>query len=434
MSEGILSAEGFVAHVRTATDFFPAGARLEADLITGTEGSVEGYVNQVARVRDVDTGRSVIAKQLLPYVRRIPELTGGIPLSMRRTSIEAGSFQLYNQLIPGSAPEVYSSDPVVNINVMEDLTALRLVRFEFARLRQFPKFGTQVGTFLAAKAFHTSDLFLPTDVRLAMTSAFTTPDFREMYERAFFNLGFLHPVAADEPLRADLEAFRTDPAVVSAVLELRDTYLNRTDCLIHGDFHTSNVLVNADRTTVIDGEAASFGPASYDIGTLLGNMIVSCLSLQVLPDVTTAQIIEYEDYLIDVVRQVFTAYESEFTRLWRTKARPELRPVDDLREHLLRRTLQEAAGYAAIISFDHSQSAGTSYDFRRVTDRAARALGQRLVLTTARRLLSDRHKFTSVTDITDLFKRVKTAYRMSLDIADRVRSDLARSELPAMPS
>ncbi len=420
MSDGILTAEGFIAHVRATTDFFPAAARLEAHLITGTDGSVEGYVNQVARVTDVDTGRSVIAKQLLPYVRRAPELSGAVPLSLRRASIEAASFALYNQLLPGSAPVIYSSDPAAAVNVMEDLSALKLVRFELARLRQFPLFGAQVGRFLAAKAFHTSDVFLPTEVRLAMTSAFTTPDFREMYERAFFSLAFFLPVSSDEPLRAELDAFRTDPAVVAAVLELRDTYLNRTDCLIHGDFHTSNLLVNAERTAVIDGEAASFGPASYDLGTLLGNLIVSCLSLQVLPGVTASQVIEYEDFLIDTVRTVFTTYEAEFTRLWQTKARPELRASDEFRSRLVRRTLQEAAGYASIIAFDHCQGMGTSYDFRRVTDRSARAMGQRLVLVTARRLLAERHNFTRVDDVTDIFKRVKRAYRLAVDIADQV--------------
>ena len=52
------------------------GVSVPGELVT-----VECFT-EIARVRDVATGRSVIARQLLPYARRIPELSGN-QLSLR---------------------------------------------------------------------------------------------------------------------------------------------------------------------------------------------------------------------------------------------------------------------------------------------------------------------------------------------------------------
>ena len=44
-------------------------------------------------------------------------------------------------------------------------------------------------------------------------------------------------------LLEEIKEFRTDPRVLSRVKTLRQSFLNQTDCLCHGDFSCSNILV-----------------------------------------------------------------------------------------------------------------------------------------------------------------------------------------------
>lgn len=421
----ILTAEEFVAHVRNRIDRFAPNAPLRAELISGTDGSAEGYVNQVARVLDQATGDSVMVKQTLPFVRRAVDLTygkhgvisqHGIPLE--RSSLEVEAFELWNGLMPHSAPVVYDHDPERRITIMEDLTSMKLARFEFSRLREFPNFGRQIGEFLGRNAFFTSDFTLASGDRLMLARRFMKPAFDEMYERAFFDWPYFsgRTDPGDAPIQAELDAFIGDPKVRTAILGLRHTMMNRMQSLIHRDFHTSNIFVNAERITVIDGEAAGWGPPSYDMGTLIGNLINSCLSLQLRDEVTWPEKIVYEDYLIDVVRQIVTGFNDTFTQAWQQHAKDELRKTPEYLDWLLTQTLQEAAGYSAIIAIDMSTGPGLCYEFRSLPPHN-RATAQRLTIFTARELMTRRETFTSVKQITDLFKQIKNAYRISDSIA-----------------
>lgn len=45
--------------------------------------------------------------------------------------------------------------------------------------------------------------------------------------------------------------------------------------MIHGDLHTGSIMVTRDSTQVIDPEFSFYGPMGFDIGALLGNLIMA---------------------------------------------------------------------------------------------------------------------------------------------------------------
>ena len=49
----------------------------------------------------------------------------------------------------------------------------------------------------------------------------------------------------------------------------------RAQALIHGDLHTSSVMVTSESTQVIDPEFAFYGPMGFDVGAFLGNLILA---------------------------------------------------------------------------------------------------------------------------------------------------------------
>ena len=52
-------------------------------------------------------------------------------------------------------------------------------------------------------------------------------------------------------------------------------FCERAQALIHGDLHTSSVMVTRDSTQVIDPEFGFYGPMGYDIGAFVGNLILA---------------------------------------------------------------------------------------------------------------------------------------------------------------
>ena len=45
--------------------------------------------------------------------------------------------------------------------------------------------------------------------------------------------------------------------------------------MIHGDLHTGSIMVTATETRVIDPEFAFYGPMGFDIGAVIGNLLLA---------------------------------------------------------------------------------------------------------------------------------------------------------------
>jgi 5-methylthioribose kinase len=62
---------------------------------------------------------------------------------------------------------------------------------------------------------------------------------------------------------------------VDAVSELGSLYLEDGDCLLHGDFYPGSWVSSSDDVWVIDPEFCFFGPGEFDIGILIGHLLLA---------------------------------------------------------------------------------------------------------------------------------------------------------------
>ncbi|KAI3774690.1 hypothetical protein L1987_49250 [Smallanthus sonchifolius] len=76
-------------------------------------------------------------------------------------------------------------------------------------------------------------------------------------------------------LDADAEAVRNDKVLKLEVAQLKSKFCEQTQALIHGDLHTSSVMVTQDSTQVIDPEFAFYGPMGFDFGAFIGNLFLA---------------------------------------------------------------------------------------------------------------------------------------------------------------
>ena len=65
-------------------------------------------------------------------------------------------------------------------------------------------------------------------------------------------------------------ALRRPPFAAAQVL-----FTERAQALLHGDLHTGSVLASAETTHVIDAEFAAYGPLAFDVGKVIGNLLLA---------------------------------------------------------------------------------------------------------------------------------------------------------------
>jgi 5-methylthioribose kinase len=418
----LLNPQQAVEFVQRNTTLFPKEAELDVTEISNNQLSVEGYVNSIYRIKDRKSEESVVFKQFRHYLKDMEEINLGQPLPLARMKVEIEAFRLWNAICPGSVPEIHAWDEEKAIIIMEDLAPMKLARFELARRKKFPYFAKQVGEFLGKTAFYTSDLYLNSIDKKNLVKRFMNPEYRELLERIIFDRFFFH--SPEEPLnpeiQEDIQGLLSDERILLEILKLKDTYMIRAQSLIHNDFHTANIFLGADRMKVFDGEGSFIGPTAYDIGELFGSLILSCMSLQVVDDITLSEKIDYEDYLLRTMEEIHHEFERTFSEAWDNHVKPEYRKSSAYKDDYLKRILQEAAGYAACLALSRIYDLGMSYDFSRIQDLHQRAVGQRLLIQSARQLILDRERFARIEDITAMLKQIKTGHKIATVVTEKL--------------
>ena len=96
----------------------------------------DGYVNFIFRVSTEK--EAYVLKQGLPLARMTQE-----PIAMYRNKLEYDSMRIRHTIVPEYTPAVKFQDEENNIFVMEDVSHLKIVRFQFNKNQRFSDFGRQ---------------------------------------------------------------------------------------------------------------------------------------------------------------------------------------------------------------------------------------------------------------------------------------------------
>ena len=219
---------------------------------------------------------SVVVKQALPYVRLVGE---SWPLPLERSWFEYSALTEQARHAPGLTPEVFHFDRAQAMIVMEYLRPHVIMRKGLIGGIRYPRFAGDIAEFLAATLFNTSalagtaathkarvELFAPNTALCKITEdlVFTDP-----YREAPLNR-WTRPW-----LDAEKQAFERDSALKVAAQALKLKFMTSAEALIHGDLHTGSIMVTGEDTRVIDPEFAFIGPMGFDVGAVIGNLLLA---------------------------------------------------------------------------------------------------------------------------------------------------------------
>jgi 5-methylthioribose kinase len=353
----------------------------------------DGNLNLIFRIVSArDRARSVIIKQALPYVRLVGE---SWPLSPERARIESDALALQAQLCPGLTPQLYHYDQTLYLTVMEDLRDAIIMRKGLIAGQRYPNFAGQIAEFLAQTLFKTSDLYLDSAAKKQAVIRFTNPELCKLTEDVIFT----EPYLADAPNNrhnplidpARIAALRANEELLREVRWLKWAFMTRAEALIHGDLHTGSIMVTPERAWVIDPEFAYYGPIGFDVGAVLGNLVIG-YAAQLGHNPDERQRAEYQDLLLQTVAEVWEQFAARFDELWREHD-PAARA--EFRQSFLQALLHDSIGFAACKMIRRVLGVAHVIDLEQIGDPALRARAESWVLAIAERLLLQRATITN---------------------------------------
>ncbi len=370
----------------------------------------DGNLNQVFIVRhESDPKQAVIVKQALPYLRVAGD---SWPLTRERVRFETQALRVYNELTPGLAPQVYDYDETMSLVAMEYLGAHEVMRKPLVARQRFPHFADHISTFMAATLFYTSDLYKTGFEKKTLQAQFINPHLNKIQEDFVYTNPYMEsPENRWNPeLEAEVKAVRANTRLKLAIAEMKDQYMTRGQALIHSDLHTGSIMVNADDTRVIDPEFAFYGPMGFDVGALFSNLVLNALShFAHTPDLQVR--LEYQAYLLDLVRQIWTQFAHKFEALWVANNRGELVPnaywhypggdeaFSQFRQHYLHDLLQDTAGHGACEMLRRMMGIVSVSDIQSIADLKQRAVAERCAIRIGSRWVTERRSINSIEDL-----------------------------------
>jgi 5-methylthioribose kinase len=370
----------------------------------------DGNLNLVFIVRG--EGGSIAVKQALPYVRLVGE---SWPLPLSRSHYERLALTLQARLAPGLVPAVLHHDETLALIAMEFLEPHIIMRKGLVAGISYPRFVEDITTFLARTLFFSSDLAVPAAEKKEGIAAFAG---NHALCKITEDLIFTDPYRIDEQNRwtspwldATAARFREDLELHVAVSRLKLKFMASPEALIHGDLHTGSIMLTERETRVIDPEFAFYGPMGFDIGAVIGNLLMAYLASsghETSPGDRRA----FEAWVLETIERVWTEFAHKFVELWRSEANGDAYSatlfagadgaarLEAEQQAYVARLFFDTVGFSAAKIIRRILGLAHNIDFELIEDPKHRAVCEARSLRLARAMLVDTASFPSIGAVT----------------------------------
>ena len=369
----------------------------------------DGNLNLVFIIEGRDGG--VVVKQALPYVRLVGE---SWPLPLERSWFEYNALVEQGRYAPRLTPKIFHFDRQQAMIVMEYLSPHIIMRKGLIRGIRYPRFAADIAEFLAETLFNTSVLAGTAAGHKRRVELFArnielcriTEDlvFTDPYREAPLNRW-------NSPhLDADKRAFEADSALKITAQARKYQFLTNAQALIHGDLHTGSIMLTADATRVIDPEFAFVGPIGFDVGAVIGNLILAYFAQEGHEAAPHARD-DYRAWILDQIAGVWTGFHDRFLTLWRQTrggeayaaslftSPPDEAALDAERRRFLRSLFEDTLAFGGLKMIRRILGLAHVEDLESIADPERRAICERKALRLGRTLAVGAAAFSGVADV-----------------------------------
>lgn len=376
------------------------------------------------RVREVGDGNlnmvfivegprgNLCVKQALPYVRVFGE---GWPLDLKRAWYEHRAASIQSRHAGPRIPEPLHFDERLFLIAMECCRPHVIMRRGMVEGVVYPEFAEHIAEYLATTLYFTSDMALPAAEKRELVGTFSgNTELCKITEDLIFTDPYMlcSRNRWTSPQLDDIAAeIRADTGLKRAVSALKLKFLSESQALLHGDMHTGSIMVTVEDTKVIDPEFAVMGPIGFDVGKLLGNLLL-CFFSQRGHEPTSGARQDYRRWILTTVEEVWQRFAARFVQLWTAYPSGDGYPVTlfdgpagraSLREAqgaYMRALFQDALGFAGAAMIRRTLGFAHNLEMEQIADADLRAACERRNLRLARELITGAADFADIGAVT----------------------------------
>ncbi|MBH0058733.1 S-methyl-5-thioribose kinase [Pseudoalteromonas sp. SWXJZ94C] len=348
----------------------------------------DGNLNLVFRVTD-EQNNSVILKQALPYARCVGE---SWPLTLDRARIEAQVLLNHGAICPTYTARVLHYSEMQALTILEDLGNLQILRTAQNNAEQFPKLAQHVATYLSHTGFYNSDFYLTAQTKKALVSQFTNPELCQITEDLFFSDPYIEHERNNYPeqLQSEVDAIQKNSVLKLEIAKLKANFLSNPQTLLHGDMHSGSIFVDCNNTKMIDPEFGFFGPAGFDIGSFIGNLLLNyCAQYGHIEDFVARR--NYQTHLLSTLVECYTLFEQHWLTLINEHTTEGALKVTGYGEYFIKGVLQDAIGYCGAELIRRTIGLAHVTDIDSIGDDKARLIVQKQTLALGEQLILNAH-------------------------------------------
>lgn len=372
----------------------------------------DGNINYVFRVQNEADGKSIIIKHADIRIRSSQSLA-----DTDHNRIEAEILKLEGELAPGLVPEVYLYDPVMCCMVMEDLKEYKNMRYEMVAHHIYLTFAEDISTFMARTLMLTTDYVMGAEKKKELVKNFINPALCKITEDLVYSDPYTDSRGKNRLNPDNKEFFERelygDAALRLEAAKLKAEFMTNAQSLIHGDLHTGSIFVKEGKTMVLDPEFACYGPAGYDVGNVIANLIFAWANAEATMNLAVQPGMEpgeeqtgFREWLEHAIAEVVDLFASKSLEILQTQSTDVMAQTKGFARWFVDGVLADTAGVAGLELNRRIVGSAKVKDINGIEDAAQKAYAERICVLTAKQFIMKRTE----------------AYRCGQDYIDTLRA------------
>lgn len=298
----------------------------------------DGNINYIFRLSDGH--EMVIAKFADSFFRGSDK-----GISTKRSEIESYILSIQNSLSPGQVPNVFYFDQDNHCIFMEDLSDYATLRDALKENKIFPQLSKSMAKFLYNTLFKTTDLVLDSEEKKNRVKKLINTEMCEISERLVFTEPYLN-LQKKNSFHAENEKFVKEKLyqnteLLKEIAILKNNFKNNAQSMIHGDLHAGSVFVKENDMKVFDPEFSFYGPMGYDIGNIIGNLIIYYVYAK-----QSNQDDEYTQWLEETIKEIADFFIKEYEGNFDGDVNDPVMKTKLFKKEYLNSILSDTFGYA----------------------------------------------------------------------------------------
>ena len=377
-------------------DFFAPDATLVAEEIG------DGNINYVYRIKDTDSGKSIIVKhaenELRIYKARF--------VGTERNRIEYEVLELQRKLAPDYIPELYLYDEENKNIFMEDMQGYENMRYELCEHKIFPHAAGHLADFCARVYMNTTDMVVGAMEKKELVKRYTNVYPCEITERHVLTEPYRD--LDENGVCPENDAFMRKMIYENEELHarvgvLKDRFQTKAQALIHGDLHTGSIFVTPERTCILDPEFAFYGPVGYDTGNVIANLIFAYANACVTMEDGSEKTI-YIDWLLQTIEEFTDEFRKRAIAVLKENSTDLMMQSDLFFDLYLDDIALDAAGYAGTELIRRTVGSSGVRDIAGIKIESAKAHAEKICLDAGILFIMESERFRNGKDYTDALK------------------------------